>query len=73
MNQGLIDTAHGKVFDAPGVINGSTKVRFMGIWPSGNVAVKRAEDPDSFGPLTVSPEKAKPLLDAIKAIGRSDV
>ncbi len=67
MNQTLINEAHGKVFHVPGVINGCAKVRFMGIWPSGNVAVKRAADPDSFGPLTVSPEKAKPLLDTIEA------
>ncbi len=52
MRKAQLDAAWGKVFEAPGVINGSAKVRFMGIWPSGNVAVKRGSDPDSFGPLT---------------------
>lgn len=65
MRQAQLSAAYGKVFDAPGVINGSAKVRFMGVWPTGNVAVKRAADPDSFGPLTVSPEKAQPLMQAI--------
>jgi len=57
--------AYGKVFDAPGVINGSARVRFMGVWPTGNIAVKRETDPECFGVLTVSPEQAQTLLLAI--------
>lgn len=68
MRQDQIDAAYGKVFDAPGVINGSGKVRFMGVWPTGNVAVKRSSDPESFGPLTVSPQKARPLIQAIERL-----
>lgn len=66
MKQDQLDAAYGKVFEAPRVINGSSKVRFMGVWPSGNVAVKRVTDPDSFGPITVSPETAMPLMQAIE-------
>lgn len=65
MRQAQLNAAHGMVFDVPGVVNGSSNVRFLGVWPSGNVAVKRQSDPESFGPLTVSPEKAAPLMDAI--------
>ena len=65
LRKAQIQSAHGMVFDVPGVINGSARVRFMGVWPSGNVAVKKATDPESFGPLTVAPQKAKPLLEAI--------
>ena len=54
MKKSQLDAAWGKVFEAPGVINGSARVRFMGVWPSGNVAVKRGGDPDGFGPLTVT-------------------
>ena len=67
MRKSQLDAAWGKVFEAPGVINGSARVRFMGVWPSGTVAVKRGGDPDSFGPLTVSPEKVKPLMQAIES------
>lgn len=66
MRQTQLNAAHGKVFDVPGVINGSARVRFMGIWPTGNVAVKREADPESFGPLTVPPAKAQPLMRAIE-------
>lgn len=66
MKQDQLNAAFGKVFDAPSVINGSSKVRLMGVWPSGNVAVKRESDPDSFGPITVSPETALPLMRAIE-------
>jgi hypothetical protein len=59
------NAAHGLVFDAPGVINGSGQVRFVGEWPTGNIAVKPANDREDFGPLTVSPTKAQPLLKAI--------
>lgn len=45
MRKSQLDAAWGKVFEAPGVINGSARVRFMGVWPSGNVAVKRGGDP----------------------------
>ena len=65
MQARIYGRAWGQVFEAPGVINGSARVRFIGVWPSGNVAVKRAEDPDSFGPLTVSQQRAQPLLKAI--------
>lgn len=66
LKQEQLNAAIGKVFDVPGVINGSARVRFMGIWPTGNVAVKRESDPDCFGPLTVSPDKARPLMQAIE-------
>lgn len=66
MRQALLKAAYGKVFDAHGVIPGTSRVRFLGIWPTGNVAVKRADDPDSFGPLTVSPDKARTLIQAIE-------
>lgn len=65
MRKNQAQAAYGKVFDAPGVINGSAEVRFMGVWPTGNIAVKRAADPDCFGVLTVSPERAQPLILAI--------
>ena len=66
MKQDQMNAAYGKVFEAPGVINGSGRIRFMGVWPTGNVAVKRESDPDSFGPVTVSAEKALPLMQAIE-------
>ena len=66
MQQAQLAKAYGKVFDAPGVVNGSARVRFVGVWPTGNIGVKRETDPDTFGPLTVSPEKAKPLMQAIE-------
>lgn len=65
MRQAQLNAAHGMVFDVPGVVNGSSRIRFLGRLPTGNVAVKKQADPDSFGPLTVSPEKAAPLMDAI--------
>lgn len=65
LRKAQIQSAYGKVFEAPGVINGSARVRFIGVWPSGNVAVMKETDPDSFGPLTVAPQKARPLLEAI--------
>lgn len=66
MRQEQQNKAYGNVFNVPGVINGCSRVRFMGVWSTGNVGVKRADDPDTFGPLTVSPEKAKPLMQAIE-------
>lgn len=66
MQQTQLDKAFGEVFDAPGVINGSSRVRFVGVWPTGNIGVKREVDPDSFGPLTVPPEKAQSLMQAIE-------
>lgn len=60
-----IYVATGKTFEAPGVLNGCSRVRFCGIYPSGNVGVKREADPESFGAVAVSAAKAAPLLEAI--------
>ena len=60
-----INVAFGKVFVAPRVIDGCSKVRFCGVFPSGNVGVKRPTDPESFGPIAISPAQAEPLLAAI--------
>jgi hypothetical protein len=65
MRKAQLAKAYGEVFDVPGVVNGSARVRFVGVWPTGNVGVKRETDPDTFGALTVSPEKAQPLMQAI--------
>jgi len=62
-----IASAFGKTFTVPGVLNGSAEVSFWGIYPSGNVGVKRGRDPDHFGPVTVPAEQAEPLLKAIAA------
>lgn len=60
-----INAAHGRVFTAPRVIDGCSDVRFCGVFPSGNVGVKRPTDPECFGPITVSAAQAEPLLAAI--------
>ncbi|ADP20069.1 MULTISPECIES: hypothetical protein [Achromobacter] len=66
LTQAQIAAATGKIFEVPRVINGCARVQFVGIWPTGNVAVKRASDPEMFGPLTVSSEVAAPLMEAIQ-------
>lgn len=60
-------SAYGEVFEAYRVIPDTGWVRFMGIAVTGNVLVKRATDPDSFGAFCVPPEKAKELFRVIKA------
>ena len=66
MNNAQINAACGKVFEAPGVLNGTMWVRFMGVYPTGNIGVKRASDCESFGAITVTPEKAAPLIATIE-------
>ena len=67
LTQAQESAAHGLVFDAVGVLNGHGRLRFLGVWPTGNVAVKPERDREDFGPLTVSQAKAAPLLRAIDA------
>lgn len=54
--------AHGKVFDAVGVIEDCSRVRFLGVFSSGSVGVQRESDPHSVGPITITAEQAEPLL-----------
>lgn len=61
-----IRAAYGKVFTALRVIDGCSEVRFYGVFPSGNVGVKRSTDPECFGPITVSVVQAEPLFAAIE-------
>ena len=59
--------AYGRSFKAPGVINGCGELVFAGIWPTGNVAVKKlSDDARGMGPLTVTSAQAEPLLAAIR-------
>lgn len=69
MRQAQLDAAWGEVFEVPGIINGSAGVRFMGIWPSGNVAVKRASDPAGFGPPQRCGETGAAYLKRLQAEG----
>ena len=58
--------AHGRIFKAPGVIQGCSELVFAGIWPTGNVALNKiGDDARGMGPLTVSAAQAEPLLAAI--------
>lgn len=65
VSQAQINAAFGKTFEAPRVLDGCSRVRFWGIYPSGNVGVKRETDPVTHGPVTVSCDQAAPLLEAI--------
>lgn len=67
MNQAQIAAAYGKTFEVFGVLNACGKVLFLGVAPSGNIMVKRAADPASFGVLTISPGQAQRLIQAIEA------
>lgn len=58
--------AYGQCFDVPGVLAGTARVKFCGVFPSGNVGIKRAADPDAFGPLAIDAAQAEPLFAAIR-------
>ena len=60
-----ISAAKGLSFEALRVLDGSPRVRFCDIYPSGNVGVKRETDPETHGPVTVTAAQAEPLLEAI--------
>lgn len=67
LTQAQINAAYGKTFEVFGVLNACGKVQFLGVAPSGNVMVKRATDPESFGVRTISPGMAQRLFQAIEA------
>lgn len=64
-NAELMAKAQGRVFNAPRVLKGTTRVRFIKVQPSGNISVKFHNDPEYFGPVTLSRDKCDNLAKSI--------